>query len=246
MSKAWLDAARQIDGLADCRPRRSRRRPGEGAGARIRARRRRHRHRPRRDARPDQAGRRVRRRGSRRAPRRRALGLRPRLPSADRKADGRQSGECARDRRGGAPRPGASTPSCRTAATSPMSAASGASSTAARSASRPASMPTSSSRRISAASARRWHHVLLLDMAIHTFDAARFMVERRAGRRLLPRMGAGGSWYRHGSSANAIFDLGDGIGLHLSRLLVRRRRPHQLGERMAHRRRARHAHLGRR
>ena len=45
---------------------------------------------------------------------------------------------------------------------------------------RPAPMPTSSSRRISAGFARRWRHVLLLDMAIHTFDAARYMVERRA------------------------------------------------------------------
>ena len=33
-------------------------------------------------------------------------------------------------------------------------------------------------------------HVLLLDMAIHTFDAARFLVGPRPARRLLPRVGA--------------------------------------------------------
>ena len=73
---------------------------------------------------------------------------------------------------------------------SPASAASGASSNRARSARRPASTATSSSRRISAASARRCDHVLLLDMAIHTFDAARYMASGEPRSGLLPRMGA--------------------------------------------------------
>ena len=140
----------------DCRPRRSRRRraPRRGRaefgldGVAIGTR-------PRRGPRCDQAGRGVRRRGPCRAARCGALRLRARLPSSDRKAARRQPRERARDRRGRAPRGPASTPSCRTAATSPMSGASGASSIQARSARRPASTATSSSRRISAGSARR-------------------------------------------------------------------------------------------
>ena len=155
MSKAWLDAAREIPsiavvGLVDLDADRAQARArefeldGVAIGTNLDA-----------DPRPDQARCRVRRRRARRAPRRGALGLRPWLPSADRKAARRQPRECARHRRGAPGRQAASMPSCRTAATSPMSGASGAFSIPARSARRPAFMPTSSSRRISAGSARR-------------------------------------------------------------------------------------------
>lgn len=52
-------------------------------------------------------------------------------------------------------------------------------------------------------------HVLLLDMAIHTFDAARFMSGRDALRVYCQESNPKGSWYAHGAAANAIFELSD-------------------------------------
>lgn len=50
-------------------------------------------------------------------------------------------------------------------------------------------------------------NVLLLDMAIHTFDAARFMSGRDARAVYCHESNPRGSWYRHGAAANAIFEL---------------------------------------
>ncbi|MEO7222036.1 MAG: Gfo/Idh/MocA family oxidoreductase [Devosia sp.] len=52
-------------------------------------------------------------------------------------------------------------------------------------------------------------HVLLLDMAIHTFDAARFMSGKDAVAVYCQETNPKGSWYAHGAAANAIFELGD-------------------------------------
>lgn len=54
-------------------------------------------------------------------------------------------------------------------------------------------------------------HVLLLDMAIHTFDAARFMVNGEPKSVYCQEWEPKNSWYQQGSSAAAIFDLGGGI-----------------------------------
>jgi predicted dehydrogenase len=51
-------------------------------------------------------------------------------------------------------------------------------------------------------------HVLLLDMAIHTFDAARAMTGLAARRVFCREWNPAGSWYRHGASAFAVFDMG--------------------------------------
>ncbi|HTR12234.1 MAG TPA: Gfo/Idh/MocA family oxidoreductase [Roseiarcus sp.] len=53
-------------------------------------------------------------------------------------------------------------------------------------------------------------HVLLLDMAIHTFDAARAMTGLEASRVYCREWNPPNSWYRQGSSAAAIFDMGGG------------------------------------
>ncbi|WP_192180869.1 Gfo/Idh/MocA family protein [Mesorhizobium amorphae] len=53
-------------------------------------------------------------------------------------------------------------------------------------------------------------HVLLLDMAIHTFDAARYMVGGEPASVYCQEWEPASSWYRQGSSANAVFDLGGG------------------------------------
>lgn len=50
-------------------------------------------------------------------------------------------------------------------------------------------------------------NVLLLDMAIHTFDAARFMAGRDARAVYCHETNPRGSWYAHGAAANAIFEL---------------------------------------
>jgi predicted dehydrogenase len=50
-------------------------------------------------------------------------------------------------------------------------------------------------------------HVLLLDMAIHTFDAARFMSGKDAVSVYCQETNPKGSWYAHGAAANAIFEL---------------------------------------
>jgi len=53
-------------------------------------------------------------------------------------------------------------------------------------------------------------HVLLLDMAIHGFDAMRAMTGLSASGVYCREWNPAHSWYRHGSSAAAIFDLDDG------------------------------------
>ncbi|TPN45410.1 MULTISPECIES: Gfo/Idh/MocA family oxidoreductase [unclassified Mesorhizobium] len=53
-------------------------------------------------------------------------------------------------------------------------------------------------------------HVLLLDMAIHTFDAARYMVAGEPAGVHCQEWEPANSWYRQGSSASAVFDLGGG------------------------------------
>ncbi|MBZ9994581.1 Gfo/Idh/MocA family protein [Mesorhizobium sp. BH1-1-4] len=53
-------------------------------------------------------------------------------------------------------------------------------------------------------------HVLLLDMAIHTFDAARYMVAGEPAGVFCQEWEPAQSWYRQGSSASAVFDLGGG------------------------------------
>ncbi|WP_136618243.1 MULTISPECIES: Gfo/Idh/MocA family protein [Mesorhizobium] len=53
-------------------------------------------------------------------------------------------------------------------------------------------------------------HVLLLDMAIHTFDAARYMVAGEPANVYCQEWEPANSWYRQGSSASAVFDLGGG------------------------------------
>jgi len=54
-------------------------------------------------------------------------------------------------------------------------------------------------------------HVLLLDMAIHTFDAARYMVNGEPATVYCQEWEPTNSWYHQGSSAMAIFDMGRGI-----------------------------------
>jgi len=54
-------------------------------------------------------------------------------------------------------------------------------------------------------------HVLLLDMAIHTFDAARFMAGRNARTVFCRETNPAGSWYREGASAFAVFTLDDDV-----------------------------------
>lgn len=55
-------------------------------------------------------------------------------------------------------------------------------------------------------------NVLLLDMAIHTFDAARFVSGKQPLSVYCVETNPSGSWYAHGASANAIFRLsGDGV-----------------------------------
>jgi predicted dehydrogenase len=54
-------------------------------------------------------------------------------------------------------------------------------------------------------------NVLLLDMAIHTFDAARFMSGKDARAVYCHESNPRGSWYSHGAAANAIFELSDDV-----------------------------------
>lgn len=54
-------------------------------------------------------------------------------------------------------------------------------------------------------------NVLLLDMAIHTFDAARYVAGRKPLTVYCVERNPKGSWYRHGASANAIFEFSDDI-----------------------------------
>ena len=54
-------------------------------------------------------------------------------------------------------------------------------------------------------------HVLLLDMAIHTFDQARFLTDSDAQTVYCHEWNPPGSWFSHEPSAVAIFEMGDGI-----------------------------------
>jgi predicted dehydrogenase len=56
----------------------------------------------------------------------------------------------------------------------------------------------------------RMEHVLLLDMAIHTFDAARYLTGLDATAVYCRETNPQGSWYAHGASADALFDLRGG------------------------------------
>lgn len=53
-------------------------------------------------------------------------------------------------------------------------------------------------------------HVLLLDMAIHTFDAMRFVLGRSPRAVYCHEANPAGSWYAHGASAAAIFEFDGG------------------------------------
>ncbi len=53
-------------------------------------------------------------------------------------------------------------------------------------------------------------HPLLLDMAIHTFDAARFMADSVPEAVYCVERNPAGSWYAHAPSANAIFEFAGG------------------------------------
>lgn len=53
-------------------------------------------------------------------------------------------------------------------------------------------------------------HVLLLDMAIHHFDAARYISGQNARTVFCLETNPKGSWYRHGASAFATFEMGQG------------------------------------
>jgi predicted dehydrogenase len=54
-------------------------------------------------------------------------------------------------------------------------------------------------------------NVLLLDMAIHTFDAARFVSAKQPEAVYCREVNPAGSWYRHGASAFAIFEMSDDV-----------------------------------
>jgi predicted dehydrogenase len=54
-------------------------------------------------------------------------------------------------------------------------------------------------------------HPLLLDMAIHTFDAARFMADKVPLAVYAQETNPKGSWYAQGAAANAIFEFSDGV-----------------------------------
>lgn len=53
-------------------------------------------------------------------------------------------------------------------------------------------------------------HVLLLDMAIHSFDQARFLLAAKPVSALATEWNPPGSWYRHGASAAAFFEMDEG------------------------------------
>ncbi|AVA22549.1 MULTISPECIES: Gfo/Idh/MocA family oxidoreductase [unclassified Rhizobium] len=54
-------------------------------------------------------------------------------------------------------------------------------------------------------------NVLLLDMAIHTFDAARFVSGKVPVSVYCVEKNPVGSWYKHGASAHALFDFSDDV-----------------------------------
>jgi predicted dehydrogenase len=53
-------------------------------------------------------------------------------------------------------------------------------------------------------------HVLLVDMAIHTFDMARYIMGTEAVSVYCHEWNPKGSWYKHGASVMAIFEMADG------------------------------------
>ena len=57
----------------------------------------------------------------------------------------------------------------------------------------------------------RMEHVLLLDMAIHTFDAARFITGADPVSVYCKEWNPSNSWYDHDASAIAVFEMTDGI-----------------------------------
>ena len=57
----------------------------------------------------------------------------------------------------------------------------------------------------------RMPHVLLLDMAIHTFDAARFLTGADPVSVYCKEWNPAGSWYDRDASAIAVFEMSDGI-----------------------------------
>jgi predicted dehydrogenase len=54
-------------------------------------------------------------------------------------------------------------------------------------------------------------NVLLLDMAIHTFDAARYVADKKPLAVYCVEKNPKGSWYRHGATANATFEFSDDV-----------------------------------
>ncbi len=54
-------------------------------------------------------------------------------------------------------------------------------------------------------------HVLLADMAIHTFDAARFLIGSNPASVYCEEWNPANSWYRHGASALALFNMANGV-----------------------------------
>lgn len=57
----------------------------------------------------------------------------------------------------------------------------------------------------------RMRHVLLLDMAIHTFDTARFLTGHDAQAVYCKEWNPAGSWFDHDASAMAIFEMEQGV-----------------------------------
>lgn len=56
-------------------------------------------------------------------------------------------------------------------------------------------------------------HVLLLDMSIHTFDAARYLCGQDATAVYCRATNPKGSWYAHGAAADALFDMTNGVAM---------------------------------
>ncbi len=54
-------------------------------------------------------------------------------------------------------------------------------------------------------------HVLLVDMAVHSFDQARFLAGADARRVYCREYNPPGSWFKHGAAATALFEMTDGI-----------------------------------
>ena len=88
-------------------------------------------------------------------------------------------------------------------------------------------------------------HVLLLDMAIHTFDAARCISGLNAEAVYCREWNPQGSWFAHGSSASAVFELTDGVIFTYCGSWVAKGLGTSWGKRLADRRRARQPGLGR-